>query len=303
MKKSLPPLILFFSLFVVNLHAQLEPFFKTTIHFEDAIGNRDSIVFGYDIAATPDMDEAYGEEEIITSFDAVFEARAGSIFNNKLTKYLITGTEGIGDPNCYSGGECYVYIHALHQPIKVWWDKEELLAEECQQGSWIVNHIFDGLAGPIPMDEIPPLYYCMADVDTGYFEVTVDGIEDPAIAWATVDIEKEVEGIGLTTIYGLRLILTPWWGYTPCFWITDVLEGASYEHLELYPNPASSTVFFNYPDELNISSVAIYSADGQRLLEQEAVSEINVSEFAPALYYIIAYTDIGNKLVGRFIKN
>lgn len=78
-------------LFLVQvwLNGQPTAMFEATIWFEDAAGNRDSIVVGYDTLATEDIDPAFGEAEITSPFDSVFEVRAGStdfIYQKKLSK-------------------------------------------------------------------------------------------------------------------------------------------------------------------------------------------------------------------------
>jgi hypothetical protein len=60
------------------LSAQQTPHFLTTLYFEDAAGNQDSIEFGYDYTATEGMDAAFGEYELTDPFDPVFEVRAAS---------------------------------------------------------------------------------------------------------------------------------------------------------------------------------------------------------------------------------
>ncbi|MCB0375492.1 MAG: hypothetical protein KDD04_06205, partial [Sinomicrobium sp.] len=57
-------------------HSQQTAQFETTLYFEDAVGNRDSVIVGYDTLATHDIDPEFGEQELVSPFDSVFEVRA-----------------------------------------------------------------------------------------------------------------------------------------------------------------------------------------------------------------------------------
>jgi len=59
----------------VGLYAQNTPYFDMVLYFEDAVGNRDSVSFGYDQDASSNLDIEWGEEEITAPFDAIFEVR------------------------------------------------------------------------------------------------------------------------------------------------------------------------------------------------------------------------------------
>ncbi len=289
-----------------NLHAQLEPFFEMTLHFEDAVGNRDSVSFGYDINATADLEAEWGEFEITAPFDSVFEVRIAepTINKDKLTKHLVTLTGYfVNDTSCYEGAGIRLYINAVHQPIKIWWDKEQLLDNECFRGGFVINHVLDELAGPIAPNEIPPLFYCMAAVDTAYFDVSEETMSTSE--WPVVSIEKEVEGQGVQTVYGLRLNIVPWWSFTPCYWVTTVNEIVKIDEISLYPNPTVDKITPIMTDKYQeIQKAVIYDSMGRQLWQDGALNftkEIDVSSFKSGLYRLVIYSE-DSVFVGSFVK-
>jgi hypothetical protein len=60
-----------------GLSAQpVAPMRQTTFYFEDAVGNRDTIVVGADRASNEEYNPQFGELDLPGSFDSVFEVRA-----------------------------------------------------------------------------------------------------------------------------------------------------------------------------------------------------------------------------------
>ncbi len=54
--------------------------FSFPLYFEDALGNRDTLILGYDPMATDTIDEAFGEQDIrAIPFDATFEVRVADL--------------------------------------------------------------------------------------------------------------------------------------------------------------------------------------------------------------------------------
>ncbi len=300
-------LSVFFTITLMSLsYGQLSPYFETTLYFEDAIGNRDSVIFGYDINASSGLDPEFGEVEITEPFDSVFEVRMrprDDTSNDYFTKRLISGTEiVVNDPSCYSGSLGEIYIHALHQPVKVWWDREQFQSSECFAGAFIIDHILHELAGPIALDDFPPLYYCMGDVDTGYFELTEESL-DPE--YPRICLEKEVEGFGFKKIYGLRLAVGPTWAYTPCYWVVNTTEAPRPHYFSSYPNPVTDQVEFSLDPNANIEYLTIYDSEGQQVmtLPYAARQKVDIGHLPPGCYYISG-TDVGNgnRYLSKIVK-
>ncbi len=132
--------------------AQTSPEFQFTLYATDALGNRDSVILGYDPIATEDIDTFFGEVDITNvPYDSVFEMRAGSSFLewNGIHQYV----GNVSKTLLAEGGGIYcnsplalMTVHALvmrvkHPPITFSWDPS-LFAQapqnDCRDWSLIV---------------------------------------------------------------------------------------------------------------------------------------------------------------------
>ncbi len=285
--------------------------FETTFYFEDAIGNRDSVIVGYDTLATHDIDPEFGEMELLTPFDSVFEVRAGHFtwpWSEKLSKKIIekgSPSTGPSPPeNCYKGLRIMIYVWALHQPVKVWWDRPTFMNSRCYRASALLNHVLDEVAGPIAPEEIPPEYVCLAIEDSAYFDLSEEYLMDGEI-FARVVIDKEVQGLGEQSIYGLRFraASTPY-DYSPCYWVTATREAAEPQGLLIFPNPTSGEVNTQMPEGVEVLLIELYGANGALLRQQRNVqpAQFNLSGLPSGIYQLLVMGSDGKRYWGRVVK-
>lgn len=288
-----------------DLYAQNAPYFDMFLHFEDAVGNRDSVSFGYDLNASSNLDIEWGEVEITSPFDSVFEVRIAepTVNAEKLSKRIVQRTVPFVGSPCLDGGIAFIYIHAINQPVKVWWDNTNLNTNECFVSGWIIDNIRHHLA-VVSVDEFNPTYYCLGAVDSAYFGLvdTMGQFDPPRIF-----IEKEVEGIGLKSIPGLEIAIMPLGAYSPCYWVetrTDEIFSITGE-IDVFPNPANRRIRLILEDEL-IEELRIFNAKGQLI---ETVSgmivegqDIDVSHLLSGVYFFQAKTNGMRFYTGKFVK-
>ena len=69
----------------------------------------------------------------------------------------------------------------------------------------------------------------------------------------------------------------------------------------LYPNPASELINISASEGVEVRSITLYSALGQRIMSLEGANSIDVSMFPSGVYYMTIETDQGrvNKSVVR----
>lgn len=309
MKQILCFSILFLA-FRQDLEAQLQPAYETTLYFEDAVGNKDTIVIAYDTEATSQIDPEFGEVGLSTPFDSVFEVRAGNVFewNVPLTKRLVTYMSNPIPGLDYCNGYTYpsIFIHALHQPVKVSWDRTFFSGSECRAGAAIINHVQDEVAGPIGVDEILPVFHCMAEDSSGIFDLTEETLLEE---YGSFLLHKDypVEGQGIKTIYGLRMIIELEYGYTPCYWVssvenTDWIEPS--RSLELFPNPASHLVNWSLPPNVQVQSWELLTLYGRRLFSGKKRSDnaLDVSAYPAGIYHLRLLGSDGYYYSGKLVK-
>ena len=296
--------------FNITINAQTAQF-ETTIYFEDAIGNRDSVIVGFDTLATEGIDIALGEQEILTPFDSVFEVRGGTLngqYQNKLTKRVFQRAEG---PlfGCYGSIRSAIYVWAKYQPIKVSWDINVFQSPDmCLWASALIDHQEDELASPIAPDEIKPTFVCMAVEDSFTFELTAEVFVQTELGnTLRVEVEKEVEGMGIQTIYGLRYHPVEAYGYSPCFLVTDTeeeIESKNASHIAIYPNPTSGMLQIDTPDGQQNAKLDIFDMSGRLAKSVESYipgREIDMSGLPKGIYGVLI-NGAGFRYSGRFVK-
>ncbi|MCB0556772.1 MAG: T9SS type A sorting domain-containing protein [Phaeodactylibacter sp.] len=304
-------LLILLLLRLLPVQAQPTAQFETTFYFEDAIGNRDSVIVGYDTLATHDIDPEFGEMEILAPFDSVFEVRAGHFdwpWREKLSKKIIDrGSIAVG-PNppedCYSGGRIFIFVWATHQPVKVWWDRPTFLNSRCYRASALLNHWVDELAGPIAPENIPPEYACLAAEDSIFFDISEEYLTADS-SMARISLEKEVQGLGEQSIYGLRFFpaSTPY-DYSPCFWVTSTREADEPPGLLIYPNPTSGEANIQLPEGVEVLLIELYGANGALLRQQRNVqpAQFNLSGLPSGIYQLLVMGSDGKRYWERVVK-
>ncbi|WP_407557323.1 T9SS type A sorting domain-containing protein, partial [Winogradskyella sp. 4-2091] len=102
-------------------------------------------------------------------------------------------------------------------------------------------------------------------------------------------------------------------GFSPYLWdkdshadYSDVCEsiisggGHTTAGLSLFPNPANTIININY--DIEIEHLALYSADGVKLLDTKSVKSLNLEGYKKGLYIIVIEDVEGNVVRQKFIK-
>lgn len=306
----------FFTLFLILVLAergvaQAVPQYKTTIYFEDAVGNTDSITVGFDTLATSSIDPIFGEAEITAPFDSVFEVRAGTFLGfdrEKTSKIIIEPSEPIYplsiSHGCYTTAPIFIYIWAKYQPVTVTWNKSEFLENICVRGSLISNHYADEVTAPYDWDFFPQdEYYCMGVDSAWTIDISAPAIEGAQVT-APVSIEKEVEGMGVQQIYGLRFFPSPTFTYwTPCYFVTSIEEVIhKVEAISIVPNPADEYFSVVIPAGEEAKTIEIWNIHGQQVKNIQSVTKIDVSDLPSGIYTVVIETIKGNLYSGKIAK-
>jgi len=177
--------------------AQTTPWFSITLHVEDAVGNRDSVVVGWhpDVSGL-ELDPAFGEVLLDSPFDSVLEVRAtkgiGGLASQLLSKRIIGKAYTVpNNPNSCFHGDVAIFIHARHQPVRVFWDRSLYSTDNCHVGAFLANH-YSFAISPLPdPKDLSPLYFCMAAADSA--EVRLTGDQPDSIGEPLVELRWEVD--------------------------------------------------------------------------------------------------------------
>ena len=312
MRFSLLTLGLIFSSFLIKpCFAQQGAYFELSLYFEDALGHLDSVIVGYDPEASSDIDLLFGEEELNTPFDSIFEVRASSMQwpeRKKLSKKIIEAAEPHVGPwnnsGCYNGRRIFIYIWAINHPIKVYWDPYQFTNESCNIASFLADHWEDELINVVDLNNFPENYVCMATQDTAIFNMSAESILAPPY-YSPISITHEVEGSGMQEIYALRFAPAIQGAMTPCYWITSApLLSKQLKQVSLYPNPVKEYLYVELPRNFKPKEIKLYTLSGTEIpvaIKSEE-NKIDCSKLKKGIYQLLFKMESGTQLTGRFIK-
>lgn len=299
-----------FLLYCFVSYAQYIPDFETKLYFEDAMGNRDTITIGHDSTSTDELNAHLGEFELTTPFDSVFEVRADDYMGfhrGKLSKKIITWSERIFNTpiRCWGGTDIHMYIVAKYNPVTVTWDKSTFEEQPCRGSSLITNQFQDVLALPFDWDNDDPNteYSCMGLTNTFTFYTDLKIDQQPL---APIMIEKEVEGKGMQTIYGIRYHNRAFANY-PCAYrvvSTEDHQTGDSKVYTLYPNPVNDILYFEgQPGSEVIAECSIYDLQGKLVHRTNtAFAGIEVGSLSAGVYVLKIQTDQGKGYSRKFLK-
>lgn len=197
-------LLPFFLFLTAGAFAQEE--FSFELYFEDAMGNKDTLVLGYDDNATDSIDASFGEVNISSQpWDGIFEVKAMSrnSFHN-LTQQEETLSNcfqtkhQIAKKRCDYNFPISLVLKAENMPIQIYWDSS-LFNNPCLNGSIIYNsYTFQCdviTPNDVFMSNDPDSYGTYASnqvfIQDDYFIQSYNGVENLYFLWITfADIDS-----------------------------------------------------------------------------------------------------------------
>lgn len=309
-------LILSILLLATHSYSQLsEPEWKTTLYVEDAKGNKDSIIIGYDGSVETKFNPEYGENDLPHVLDSVLDVRViiskdeNSPDGFYDSQYYLSNV-GIGGAYTEvtgNWGNCHSYtprinfgVYAKYRPIKVYWD-QSVWQDECHFGSWITSSGLTQTA--IGWYNLAIDYACMGGTDHVIWDLPTNNII-PVLAiesdhWLTT--LPTMDG-RLDTMWILQVAIKRRTFFdTPCrFSSSDDLQ---WQSLHLYPNPTADVLYIDAIQ--NINQVKIYSGDGRTEFIQnihDTQAKIDISMLPTGIKIIELVDDQGKIHREKWIK-
>ncbi len=286
--------------------SQQTAFFETTFYFEDAIGNKDTIVIGHDPAVDNSViNPQLGEIEIVSPWDSIFEVRAchsGSWFASEpvwLNKVIggieLQNFQNILDEySCYLIQEWYyIAVHALHKPVTITWDPTVFETNYCKVRSTLGNHdlglFFPNWTGP---DAIG-VSTCLAE-DSIFVTDLIDCCGSDMER--TIILEGGEEGIANGLFFQFQAEGSAG-DHCSADYTVDIKEFDELKDDLLYPNPTTSSIYFQDGKArryqiLDINGLFIQRGEG---------NEINLQSL-PSGIYLIHYQYNSQSQIERVVK-
>lgn len=307
-------LLILLVLQIGTLAGQIQPLFETALYFEDAAGNKDTIVVGLDTMANAFFNPEFGENDIMAPFDSVFEVRAThwSSFgwgegDYILSKKIVSTTEYNPEvPDCLSGGGILFFIHSHAQPIRIRWEAGTF-DTYCTRGTFFTPDRLHQMINPWDWLAMPGIRFgCAAGTD--FYEVALGDVYRAPLEISYIAMHEIENHPGVTdSIYGLAF------GITESYFIScnqsaaqDLTGNALWQGLKIYPNPAQERIWMATSDGGAIGNIEIVDALGKKVIdyaEQQSVAEIDISRLRFGLYYVMAHSDNSLRQYGKFVKN
>ena len=284
-------LLLIIAIFYFLTSAQGQEF-SFQMNFVDAVGNKDSLVIGYDVNGTANIDAAFGETNIIgTPLNPTFDVRISNEWFNR--NFLATnGTyhtkKQIIHNDCSSWFAIQsIDIKAKHWPVTASWDNS-LFNSTCRNGSVFTSVNPGGWwnsGSPSDLWRLEFLAYNAATFTSNYsggynrhFAYINNNADTISVFWQAFADSS-------------LLVLS----------VKDV--SVTNQELKVFPNPATEKISIQVPTNFGfVNKIEIFSSLGQLVKTTNKSNDIDFSQFEKGIYLVIVTNDNGNKLWTRTVK-
>ena len=277
--------LLFLLLFSQYINAQE---FSFKMYFEDAIGNKDTLIIGYDINGTDAIDPEFGEINIISiPLDTSFDVRISNEWQNRLYDNIPgtfhTKKQIIEKKECgiwYSINSIDIFTN--NWPVTVKWDST-LFIDTCLNcslftsvmpgGWWDTGGFIEILVGSNSTTFAPNHPY--HDEFYGYINENND----------TIDVFWQTFGDSTVLILGTE-------------------ELVSNKNFKIYPNPTINNITIQFIDQdLKIDNVQVLNINGKPQPVTVTGKNIDLAKIPNGLYFIQFSISNGQTITKKIIKN
>lgn len=264
--------------------------FSFELYFEDAIGNRDTIVLGFDENATDSIDTAFGEVNIISQpWDSVFEVRITDEYEHRQSSHSGQGTfhtkKQIVKKNCHSvWSVSAIDINVTHFPVIVSWDST-LFNSSCLNGT-----VFTG-AEPEGWWDVSGITAILKNQDS----ITLIDTLIPSPPYT--------EPLYYYYVNNMDTIYTTWFTFADSTIHTSSIHSLDASLIKVSPNP--------FVDQIQIDGnfkgeVKIFNNLGQSVQFEQNKNILNLSNCPKGFYYVMLIEDKSTKnnvKIYKMIKN
>jgi hypothetical protein len=300
---------IFSCIHLVALKSQsINPEFEIKFYFEDAKGNKDSVILGYDFKADSDSTNTnFGEDELLNPFDSIFDvrvAKSSTKWNSPTTgKKRIGHISPSNNNNCDLFGFMSILINAKYNPIKISYDAKLL---NNPKNACLQNTILSKTSG-VFLSELgwykAKDWYCLASQDNLNIDMSK---KDGPDKWN----ERKYLVQGSSILTPIKYLNFNNFLLGPCNYLAEE-DLYQPQKINLYPNPAYNHIFFELKQiegwRNEKMSFEIYNAHGQIVQKQQLLStseqyDIDISTLANGFYF--AKITGKNKILytSKFIK-
>lgn len=261
--------------------------------FSDAIGNKDTIMLGYDLLATDSIDTSFGEANIIKQpLKTTLDVRITNEWKNREFHYK-PGTfhtkKQITSYDCKTFDYNHIQtidIHTKHWPVTATWNNK-IFNDACRRGSvftstnpggwWDVGGYSNLAQRRLAVDN-SATFSSNKRPNSGDFYGYIQNRDTISTFWLA---------IADSSILYLS--------------VDETLNPEN--KLIVFPNPASAIITIQVPFQFGkVLRVEIFSSLGQIVMTTKNTNDINISRLAKGMYFVAVTNENEEKLWTRTIK-
>lgn len=272
----------------------LEPLYKFTLHFEDAVGNKDSVIMGFDSLAFPLLDPEFGEVDITNQpFDFVFEVRGAALSSEDFHSKIVVDAHF--QWMCQESFANYqmISMRAKHFPVLMTWDSTYFY-QECLQSSLITRSF--GFA--LTPDFFDPKLTSLSE--TSSLLITRTYLEYTDEQWFTTNV-FDIENGERDTTYNFFIGISSRYPSSSTGEVSDIA-------VRLFPNPTLQTLTVKVPDTNGEDLwLSLCDVHGRVVLRQKLSAHqetlLDVGGLLPGVYAACAFDQEGRRrFTDRIVK-
>jgi hypothetical protein len=263
--------------------------FSFPLYFEDSLGYKDTLIFGYDANATDSIDAVFDEINIKTlPFETVFEARICDYFSSNNGQYIPDPTtyhlkKQIKKKDCISSDWPFasgIILSNVTFPLKVYWDSS-LFFDPCKQNSLITDWEPGGWFDAVYGGEQGPYY--LKSHDTVSFAYTTHHFITPS------NDTLSVLFITLANVYNF---------------LSGTHEIQDPNSINIFPVPTTDHLTIQLLDpKLKIRTIQLFDIVGKGQYLSFTDATVELGSIQNGLYFIRLTFENGQSVTKKIIKN
>lgn len=279
---------LLFLLILVSYGFSTAQEFSFELFFEDSAGNQDSIILGYDDAATFDIDNSFGEVNIITvPYSAGLDVRISDEWLNRGNSIPPTfhTKKQIYNKACPNSFLIPVIdIVTDNWPVTATWDNS-FFNDVCRNGS-VFTSINPGgwwdTASPSNLYRVD-----LRDINEATFTSNHDGSFNDAYSY--MNDNGDIIPVYWQTFGDLSIILSVSENYK-----TDI---------KIFPNPTDDFLYYEVDAPERISEINVYDINGRKQIVHHSDNFLDLKKLTDGIYFVEFLFDDSRKEMRQIIKH
>ncbi len=284
-----------FSLVLVILVAQsflCAQEFSFEMYFEDSLGNRDTIILGYDALGTEYIDSIFGEQDILNGPKRIgLDVRVVQyIYNNPTPVGTVATKKQILPTDCDNAWpyvQTGIEITTNNWPVTASWDKS-LFNDSCRLTSLFTSVHPGGWFDTGSPSDLWIARLQTASSATFTSQVTFYGVQN------RIDENYAYLDTNADTVSRF------WFTFNYDFGSSIALQTATSKAVIIFPNPTYHQLYFNNIDI--IQSVNCFALDGRQIEFVTAAGMADVSTLPIGVYFLQLNLKNGQQVTRRFVK-